>query len=91
MALLRVYADFIDEWSVLTVTHPHFVSDLSVGISGLAHAIIFTPKVRQLLLRCLGRRARPKVSDRLAAQLSGFDDFYDKEGAPQLQVAPQQV
>jgi len=79
-ALLRVYADFIDQYSVLNVRHPHFITDMTVGISCLAHAILFTPTVRQMVLRLLGRRERPKVSDKLAAQLSGFDDFYDTQG-----------
>ena len=85
--LLRTHAwGIIDKWSQIDASHAQYRTDLAVAISGLVHGVLFTPKMRQRLLRCLGRRARPAPSDRMAAQLSGFDDFYDV-----MQVTPQAV
>ena len=85
--LLRTHAwGIIDTWSQIDASHAQYRTDLAVAISGLVHGVLFTPKMRQRLLRCLGRRARPAPSDRMAAQLSGFDDFYDV-----MQVTPQAV
>lgn len=78
--LLRAYAnDFIDRWSQIDPSHAHFASELAIGISGVASGVIFTPKNRGLILRCLGRRSHPKMSDKLAARLSGFERFYEHD------------
>ena len=75
-SILRAFSD-VDRWSKISTTHGDFASYIILGCSLLFHGIVFAPCFRSRSARCLGRRARPAPSDKLAAQLSGFDNFYD--------------
>jgi len=75
VTLLRVSAP-VDRWSRIDTSHPDFLSNVLVASSSLLHGTLFSPAMRLRIHRVLGRRARPKPSDHLAAQLSGFHSFY---------------
>jgi len=78
VTLLRVYAP-VDQWSRIGIHHADFLSNILVASSALLHGLLFSPTVRFRIHCILGRRARPKPSDHIAAHLSGFHSFYDAQ------------
>ena len=62
--------------------HPEFVNGLALGGSCVLSSLAFSPGVRRLLVGLLGRLRSPDSSDKHAAHLSGFDNFYNLERQP---------
>jgi hypothetical protein len=75
--LIQAFADIPHRFS--TLAHPEFINGLALGGSSVLSSFAFSPYIRRCLVSLLGRQKSPDSSDKHAAHLSGFDDFYNIE------------